>query len=156
MYRISRCAEIMINYRGASLSTLYTHWRCNGRCGGGDYCCNWQWWRVATCCVQVYSNAATPYHGLSDDDVLLTLASGAARPVCPAGICPDWMQRLVTACSTLKPHDRVTPDQLTVSVGKCLAEFAAAWVLLVANAGLCPHVYTSRLQNWQWRSGGSW
>jgi len=80
---------------------------------------------MCCCCWQVYTNAATPYHGLSDDDVLLTLASGAARPVCPAGICPDWMQRLVTACTTLKPHDRITAAELTMSVGKCLANCTA-------------------------------
>ena len=77
-------------------------------------------------CRQVYTNAATPYHGLSDDDVLLTLASGAARPVCPlAGVCPDWLQRLVTACTALKPHDRITAAELAVSVGKCLADCTA-------------------------------
>ena len=73
----------------------------------------------------MYTNAATPYHGLSDDDVLLTLASGAARPLCPAGICPDWLQRLVTACTTLKPHERITAAELTVSVGRCLADCSA-------------------------------
>jgi len=74
---------------------------------------------------QVYTNAATPYHGLSDDDVLLTLASGAAQPLCAAGICPDWMQRLVTACTTLKAHERITAGELTVSVGKCLVDCGA-------------------------------
>jgi len=76
----------------------------------------------------VYTNAATPYHGLSDDDVLLTLASGGARPVCPssaAGVCPDWLHRLITACTQLRPHDRITAAEIAVSLGKCLAECSA-------------------------------